>query len=158
MSKKHHVSESELSNNNSKKKPKPKKKNNSSSSEESNSSSSESDIPSQLAISVEKWVELDNNIKKLNKKAKDLKKEKEQYEDAILEIMTKHDKTSIIISGGKLIRNVSKCKESLKQEFIQKALLEVMKDQKKAADITQYILNKRPIKEREYLKRTKSKA
>ena len=63
----------------------------------------------------------------------------------------------IDISDGKLRKNKSNTKGSLKQESIQNALLDITKDTGKAMEMTKYIMDSRPNTERVNLKRTKKR-
>jgi hypothetical protein len=103
------------------------------------------------------WVDLDDQIRKHNSKIKELKGDKKDYEGKILDYLESIGENVIEISDGKLRKNVSKTKAALKQETIQTALTECLKDSEKAAEITKFILNKRPIIERTNLKRTKNR-
>jgi hypothetical protein len=103
------------------------------------------------------WVEIDDNIRKLNAQLKELKDDKKQYEQSVLQYLESIGENVIDISDGKLRRNVSKTKGALKQELIQSALTDCTNDPDKAVQMTNYIMNKRPIVERINLKRTKNR-
>ena len=103
------------------------------------------------------WVDIDDNIREANAKLKEFKDEKKQYEQAILDYLEKIGENVIEISDGKLRRNVSKTKGALKHEIIQSALTDCVNDSEKAYQMTNYIMNKRPIVERINLKRTRNR-
>tara|TARA_B100001248_G_C27289432_1_gene411716 strand:+ start:384 stop:794 length:411 start_codon:yes stop_codon:yes gene_type:complete len=129
----------------------------------SNNNSDNSDVEEEKPVSSEfkdlvvTWVEIDDNIRKLNAQLKEFKDEKKQYEQAVLEYLEKIGENVIEISDGKLRRNVSKTKGALKHEIIQSALTDCTNDPEKAFQMTNYIMNKRPIVERVNLKRTKNR-
>ena len=113
-------------------------------------------ITNQFKEMVISWVELDDQIRSINAKMKELKNEKE-YEGKILDYLGSINENVIEITDGKLRRNVSKTKAALKQETIQTALEECVKDAEKASQMTHFILSKRPVVERINLKRTKNR-
>ena len=114
-------------------------------------------ISSEFKDLVVTWVEIDDKIRKLNAQLKELKDEKKDYEQAVLSYLEKIGENVIEISDGKLRRNVSKTKGALKHEIIQSALTDCTSDPEKAFQMTNYIMNKRPIVERINLKRTKNR-
>ena len=107
---------------------------------------------------VLKWVEIDDTIRNIRSKVKDLTTEKKQFEENILNYLAQVDEESIVIKDGKLSKNVSKTKAPLKKETIYKSLVELIGDATKANSMTDHIINSRPDVQRINLKRTKIKA
>tara|TARA_B110000208_G_C11757430_1_gene425670 strand:+ start:767 stop:1147 length:381 start_codon:yes stop_codon:yes gene_type:complete len=103
---------------------------------------------------VVNWVQIDDVIREKNAELKELKDDKKSLEEYILESMDKMDQSIIDISDGKLRLNKSKTTAGIKQEYIQEALTELVKDQAQAQQMTKFILEKRPTVERTNLKRT----
>jgi len=106
---------------------------------------------------VKNWVLIDDNIRKKNQEIKELKDERKEYEVFILEYMDNINESVIDISDGKLRKNKSNTKGSLKQESIQNALLDITKDTGKAMEMTKYIMDSQQNTERVNLKRTKKR-
>jgi hypothetical protein len=110
---------------------------------------------------VLKWVELDDSvralkakIKEINEKVKEINHEKEQFEEPIITFLSQVNEDAVMLKdGGKLSKNVSKQKAPLKKEFIHKALIELVKDSTKAMQMTEQIINSRPVTEKVNLKR-----
>lgn len=100
------------------------------------------------------WVALDDQLRKLSEKMRDIRNEKKQFEEYIIEFMEKCDEDTVTLHNGLLKKNVSQTKGSLKEDIIQDALKEILKDGDKAYEMTQHILEKRPLTERVSLKRT----
>ena len=94
-------------------------------------------ITNQFKEMVISWVELDDQIRSINAKMKELKNEKE-YEGKILDYLGSINENVIEITDGKLRRNVSKTKAALKQETIQTALEECVKDAESISNDTFY--------------------
>ena len=110
-----------------------------------------------LQENVRNYVKVDDEIRKLKNRMEELKKEKRQYDERILAIMTKIDQPAVAISDGKLIVNKYKAKEPFKKDTIKQQILEEFKDAKKAAILAEKIMAERPMRERINLKRTHKK-
>ena len=106
---------------------------------------------------VLKWLEIDDQIRELRAKNKELNTEKKQHEEYILNFLEQVGEKELAVSDGKLRRNVSKTKKPLSKDTIQKALTELIKDKDKANTMTEHIINSRPTVERINLKRTKNR-
>ncbi len=132
--------------------------------EEIDSVSDESDdeetkrVNKKMAKHVTAWVDCDDKIKEIQSLVKNLKLQKKTQEKYILDIMKNYEgENTIKISDGKLTKNVSKTKGTLKPEIVETALTEFMKNPVKAKQLTEFIMDKRVTKEREYLKRIRNR-
>ncbi len=118
-------------------------------------------VTKQFRKNVMKWVELDDGvralkakIKEINERVKELNSEKEQFEEPIINFLSQVNEDAVQLKdGGKLSKNVSKQKAPLKKEFIHKALVELVNDPNKAMAMTEHIINSRPVTEKVNLKR-----
>ena len=106
---------------------------------------------------VLKWLEIDDEIRAMRAKTKELTNEKKQNEEFILAFLENVGEKELAVSDGKLRRNVSKTKAPLNKASIQKALTEIVKDKTKATTMTEHIINSRPVVERINLKRTRNR-
>lgn len=106
---------------------------------------------------VLKWLEIDDEIRSMRAKSKELTNDKKQYEESILSFLENVGEKELNVKDGKLRRNVSKTKAPLNKASIQKALTEIVKDKTKADVMTDHIINSRPVVERVNLKRTKNR-
>lgn len=106
---------------------------------------------------VLQWIQIDDNIRELRAKTKELTNEKKQFEDLILKFLEDVDEKSIEIKDGKLTRNVSKTQAPFKKDNIYKALNEITGDSNKAMQMTEHIIKSRPTVERVNLKRTRKR-
>lgn len=125
-------------------------------------SDSESDDPQKKVTrefrdKVIKWIEIDDSLRELRVKTKELTTEKKQFEEYILSYMDQIEEKCFNIKDGKLRKNVSKTKGPLKKQIIHQALVEIVGDSNKATAMTEHIINSRPIVERVNLKRTKNR-
>jgi hypothetical protein len=105
---------------------------------------------------IKSWEEADDQIAELNKKLKDLKDEKKQYENYIIDYMEENHNIEVASPNGKIRKSVSKSKTGFNEKIIITGLTEITKgDETKAKDITKIISQKREIKEKTFLKKAK---
>ena len=104
---------------------------------------------------VKSWIETEDKINTLMKSLKDLRDEKKQFENFIIEYMEEHDVSDVTITEGRIRKNVLKTKGGFNEKVILEGLAEITKDDTKAKDITKVIAQKRETKEKKYLKKVK---
>lgn len=114
-------------------------------------------ISKEFVESVKKYLEVDDKLREIKEKTKDLNTEKKQREEFILNYLQTIDEKVIDVADGKLRRNISKTQAPLKKETIQKALADIIGDSNKATAMTEQIIKSRPTVERITLKRTKNR-
>ena len=112
-------------------------------------------ITNEFTKNVISWVKLDDNLRELKHKVKDIMDQKKSLEEDILSYLDEIGEKSISIGGGNLRKNVSKTKAPLKKETIFSTVREFTKDDTKANFLTSQIFENRPMTERINLKRTK---
>jgi hypothetical protein len=96
---------------------------------------------------IEKWLYLDEEIHKINEELKDLKLEKKQYEIYILEIMDNTNRQTVKSNETVIKKNIKQSKGSIKEDLIIETLTDIFKDNIKANELLQNMINKLPIKE-----------
>jgi hypothetical protein len=104
---------------------------------------------------VRSWVDIDDKIKTLQRKMKELRDEKKPYEDQIMTFMEKHCKNTIQFSTGKLKLNKSESKTPLKMDYIKNVLSQHLHNSEKVGEVSKTLEN-RPIIEKIKLRRTKA--
>jgi len=114
-------------------------------------------ISKEFVESVKRYLEVDDKLKEIKEKTKNLNTEKKQKEEFILNYLQTIDEKVIDVADGKLRRNISKTQAPLKKETIQKALIDIVGDANKATAMTEQIIKSRPTIERVTLKRTKNR-
>ena len=114
-------------------------------------------ISKEFVDSVKRYLEVDDKLREIKEKTKDLNTEKKQKEEFILNYLQTIDEKVIDVADGKLRRNISKTQAPLKKETIHKALIDIVGDANKATAMTDQIIKSRPIIERVTLKRTKNR-
>jgi len=124
-------------------------------SDNEDSEENQKQITEEFVEVVKSWVKIDDEIREYTSKIKDLKKERKEFEEFILEYMENINENVIEITGGKLRRNKSQTKSPLKEQNIQSTLYEITKDNQKSIEITKQIMENRQSVERVNLKRTR---
>ena len=114
-------------------------------------------ITKEFKNNVKHWVEIDDTIRELRSKVKELTQEKKENEEFILNFLDSVDEKSVGIQDGKLSRTVSQTKAPLKKDNIHKALVEITGDTHKAMSMTEHIIKSRQTVERVNLKRTRNR-
>jgi predicted DNA-binding protein len=114
-------------------------------------------VTKEFRKNVLKWVDIDDQIRLIRSKTKELNDMKKEFEDKIIKHLTTVEEDSILIKDGKLSKNVSKTKAPLKKETIEKSLTELIGDSVKASAMAEHIVNSRQTVERVSLRRTKSR-
>jgi len=104
---------------------------------------------------VKSWLETDTKINKLMTTLKELKDEKKQYENYIIDYMEENHNVEVSVPEGKLKKAVIKSKGGFNEKVILTGLSEITKDETKAKDITKVISQKRENKEKVFLRKCK---
>jgi hypothetical protein len=112
-------------------------------------------VSAEFKQKIVRWVKLDDDLRKIRETTKEINDEKKQAEEYILAYLENINEKEVGLNDGKLVKNVSKSQEPLKKENIQKALVELIKDDNKASAMTDHILKSRASKEKITLKRIK---
>lgn len=112
-------------------------------------------MSSEFERSIQKWVSIDNHIKILNEKMKELRDEKSDlYENINSYIETNRlYNASVDISDGKLKFVQSRITQPLTLKFVESCLSNIINDSKQVSQIMKYIKDKREKKEVSEIKR-----
>ena len=106
-----------------------------------------------LVSYVKNWLEIENEIKYMQKTIKVKRKEKKEITGNLLEIMRQNEIDCFDITDGKLIYTKNKVKTSLSKKHLMASLTLYFKDdQQKATDITGFILDSRKVTVKENIK------
>ena len=101
-----------------------------------------------LEKTIQNWVELDNELKKLNERSKDIRTRKNDVEDKIITYVEDNNMNNSIvnITDGKIKFCETKQTSPLTLGFLEKCLSEVIANQSQVKQIVDYIKNKRETK------------
>jgi nitrogen regulatory protein PII len=94
---------------------------------------------------IQQWVSVDNQIKQLNDKMKELKEKKQALTNNINSYVETNNISTIQISDGQL--KFAKIKETqpLTFKYLEKCLHEIIKNEEQVEKIIEYIKNKREV-------------
>ena len=97
---------------------------------------------------IQQWVSMDNQIKLLNEKVKDLRDKRNSLEENIIEYANSNNlsNSTIQISDGKLKFAITRTSEPLTFKYIEKTLGEVIKNESQIKLIMEHLKQKRNIK------------
>jgi len=101
-----------------------------------------------LEKTIQNWVELDNELKKLNERSKDIRTRKNDVEDKIMTYVEDNDMNNSVvnITDGKIKFCETKQTSPLTLGFLEKCLSEVIANQGQVKQIVDYIKSKRETK------------
>lgn len=107
-----------------------------------------------LIENVKGWIDIDNNIKELQKELKEKRKEKKLYTTNLVDIMKTNNVDCFDIKNGKLIYTKKKVKAPLSKKHLFNSLSNYFKNNKSVIEeLGNYILNSREEKIKENIKR-----
>ena len=101
-----------------------------------------------LEKTIQNWVELDNELKKINEKAKDIRTRKNDIEDKLITYVEDNNMNNSVvnITDGKIKFCETKQTSPLTLGFLEKCLGEVIANQGQVKQIVDYIKSKRETK------------
>ena len=101
-----------------------------------------------LDKTIQNWVELDNDLKKLNEKVKEIRTRKNDLEDKIMTHVEDNgmNNSVVTIADGKIKFCEVKQTSPLTLGFLEKCLSEVIANQSQVKQIVDYIKSKRETK------------
>lgn len=101
-----------------------------------------------LDKTIQNWVELDNELKRINERAKDIRTRKNDIEDKLMNYVEDNNMNNSVvnISDGKIKFCETKQTSPLTLGFLEKCLSEVIANQNQVKQIVDYIKSKRETK------------
>ena len=114
----------------------------------------EEESRNRLVENVKEWIQIDNQLKKIQKEARELRKNKKTLSLSLIEIMKSHEIDCLDIKEDKLIYSKNKVKKPLSKKHLMLSLLNFFKkDKQKAQEIQKYIMESREEVIKESIKR-----
>ncbi len=110
----------------------------------------------ELITNIKGWIQLDEEIKTLQKQIKEKRNEKKQNTETLVRIMRDNeiDCFDLDSNGGKLIYTKRKIKKSLSKKHLMKCLMTYFKeDTLQAKEISNFILSNREEQIKENIRR-----
>ena len=108
----------------------------------------------ELINNIKNWINVDNEIKKLQKNIKSLREEKKKFTINLVDIMKKNDIDAFDINDGKLLYTRNKIKTPLSKKHLISSISKFFDDDTTTIDnLCNFILNTREEKIKENIKR-----
>lgn len=101
-----------------------------------------------LEENIKKWVRLDDQLKLVNEKAKEIRENKNNVEESILIYVEKNnlENATAKISGGKLKFVENKQTAPLTLKFVEECLTQTINDKEKIKEIMMKLKEQREVK------------
>jgi len=109
--------------------------------------------PQDIVASVKEWINIDNEIKTLQKEVKIRRERKKALTDQLVNVLKENEIDGWDTRDGKLEYCKTKVKGTINKDHLIKSLEHLLKDSEQAKAMTQYILDSREIKQKEGIKR-----
>jgi hypothetical protein len=105
--------------------------------------------------SIQQWVSIDNQLKLLNEKIKELRDKKNHLTENLTKYAVSNDltKNTIPITDGKLKFVNTRVAEPLTFKYLEKTLKEIIKNESQVSFIMERVREKREIKVTQEIKR-----
>ena len=110
-----------------------------------------------LKLNVKSYLEIDDQIKALNKAIAERRKKKKELSEEILSTMKKFEIDNMNTKNGRLIYNVSKRAKPLNKKNLISGLDKYFKNVDKSKEVSKIILDNREVVEKIQLRRTINK-
>ena len=116
------------------------------------------DTKEQLVNHIREWIEIDNGISVLQKQIKELRENKKELTNSLVNVMKSNEIDCFDINDGKLIYSKSKVKKPINKKTLLSALDNYFKeDSEMAKQLSEHILNSREETVKESIRRKKEK-
>jgi hypothetical protein len=95
---------------------------------------------------IQQWIAVDNQLKQLNEKTRELREKRTMLSDNIVNYASKNNLSNINISDGRLKITNARVPEPLTFKYVEKTLAEVIKNEAHVTSIVEHLKNKRAVK------------
>lgn len=107
----------------------------------------------EIVKNIKLWMQAEDEIKELQSIIKEKKKIKKESADILIDVMKQNELESFDLKEGKLVHSQRKTKQSISKKFLQETLNSYFKEDSKAQEMTNYILDQRQDRIKDELKR-----
>ena len=106
----------------------------------------------ELVNHIRKWIGVENEITDLRRRMREKREEKKQLSQELLEVMKENDIECFDIKNGKLMSSKVKVKETVSKKMLLRVLSDYLDEPEEVTKLTEYILESRQVKEKEYIR------
>ena len=114
---------------------------------------SDPETKAQLVQYIKSWIEVDNQMRNLQKEMKTLKDNKKTLTDALVNVMKSNEIDVFDINDGKLVYSKQKVKAPINKTTLFAALMQHYNDEEAAKNLSEFIMNSRQEKIKESIRR-----
>jgi len=108
----------------------------------------------ELVEKIKEWINIDNEIVKLNKEVKDRKLKKKQLTDSLVDVMKSNEIDCFDINGGSLVFKKNKTKKPINGKSLMAALQTYFdKDSIQAEEVAKFVMDSREETIKETIRR-----
>ena len=108
----------------------------------------------ELLQNVKTWLDIDNQIRTLQKEIRDRRKIKKELTQSLVGIMKIQDIDALNVPDGQLVYNKTKTKTALSKKHLITSLAKYFKnDRRMAEELNKFIMESRQKKEKKNIKR-----
>ena len=107
----------------------------------------------QLVQHIKSWIEVDNDMRNLQKEMKTLRDNKKTLTDALVNVMKSNEIDVFDINDGKLVYAKTKVKVPITKTSLFTALMQHYKDEDAAKKLSEFIMDSRQEKVKESIRR-----
>ena len=108
----------------------------------------------ELLENVKTWLNIDNEIRALQKEIRNRRKLKRNLTEGLVDIMKNHDIEQVNLPDGQLIYTKHKIKAPLSKKHLLSSLSKYFSNDPRIVDeLSKYIMDSRKIKEKENIRR-----
>tara|TARA_B100001287_G_C22598212_1_gene489104 strand:+ start:203 stop:565 length:363 start_codon:yes stop_codon:yes gene_type:complete len=102
-----------------------------------------------LIASIKEWIDVNNELNNLLKTVKQKRQQKQQLTNALVNIMKNNEIDCFDIKDGKLLCKTNKVKSSVNKQILLTSLQDYFNNNPdiNCQDVSNFILEKRPVKE-----------
>lgn len=107
-----------------------------------------------LVESIKEWIQVDNNIREIQKATKQYRDRKKELTQQLVNIMRTNEIDNVDVNDGTLMYKRNEVKAPLNKKHLLNTLTHFFKDdQEQASELCKYILDTRETKVRETIQR-----
>ena len=107
----------------------------------------------QLVQYIKSWIEVDNQMRNLQKDMKTLRDNKKTLTDALVNVMKSNEIDVFDINDGKLVYAKTKVKAPINKTTLVAALMQHYNDEEAAKNLSEFIMSSRQEKVKESIRR-----
>lgn len=112
----------------------------------------------ELVRSIKEWVQIDSEIKALQKEIKDRREKKKELTENLVDVMKTNEIDCFNINDGKLIYSKNKVKSPVNKKHLLSCLVKYFDDDGQTAEeISKFIMDSRETKIKETIRRKQPK-